>query len=63
MPVLSLQSMTEEERKLFRLYGKLPTNKDIIGQKLKVGPSVSSEMILIRVFSLCFSVVEIHSFS
>lgn len=55
--------MTEEERKLFRLYGKLPTNKDIIGQKLKVGPSVSSEMILIRVFSLCFSVVEIHSFS
>lgn len=30
------QSLTEEEQKLFRLYGKLPTRKDILGNKLKV---------------------------
>lgn len=32
---LSTQSLTEEEQKLFRLYGKLPTRKDVIGNKLK----------------------------
>ena len=31
------QSLTEEEQKLFRLYGKLPTRKDVVGNKLKVG--------------------------
>jgi len=28
--------MTEEEKKLFSLYGKLPTHKDVLGNKLKV---------------------------
>ncbi|CAG8634677.1 120_t:CDS:2, partial [Acaulospora colombiana] len=27
--------LTEEERKLFRLYGRLPTGKDILSHKLK----------------------------
>jgi len=31
-----LQSLSEEEQKLFRLYGKLPNRKDIVGNKLKV---------------------------
>lgn len=30
------QSLSEEEQKLFRLYGKLPNRKDIVGNKLKV---------------------------
>ena len=30
------QSMTEEEQKLFRLYGKLPNKKDLLQNKLKV---------------------------
>lgn len=30
------QSLSEEEQKLFRLYGKLPTRKDLVGNKLKV---------------------------
>ncbi|KAF9583281.1 hypothetical protein BGW38_009845 [Lunasporangiospora selenospora] len=29
------QSMTEQEQKLQRMYGKLPTRKDVLGQKLK----------------------------
>ena len=29
--------MTEEEQKLFRLYGKLPNKKDLLQNKLKVG--------------------------
>lgn len=28
--------MTEEEQKLFRLYGKLPNKKDLLQNKLKV---------------------------
>jgi hypothetical protein len=28
--------LSEEEKKLFRLYGKLPTHKDVLGNKLKV---------------------------
>lgn len=30
------KAMTEEEQKLFRLYGKLPSKKDILKNKLKV---------------------------
>jgi hypothetical protein len=30
-----LQSLTEEEQKLFRLYGKLPSKKDLLQTKLK----------------------------
>lgn len=33
------QSMTEEEQKAFRLYGKLPNRKDLMANKLKVRPS------------------------
>jgi hypothetical protein len=32
----SPQSLTAEEQKLFRLYGKLPSKKDILKNKLKV---------------------------
>ncbi|WFD01626.1 hypothetical protein MOBT1_000302 [Malassezia obtusa] len=32
---LTHQSLTEEEQKLFRLYGKLPTRKDLLANKLK----------------------------
>ncbi|KAM0715275.1 hypothetical protein Q7P37_008773 [Cladosporium fusiforme] len=32
---LSHQSLTEEEQKLFRLYGKLPNKKDLLQNKLK----------------------------
>lgn len=31
----STQSLTEEEQKLFRLYGKLPNKKDLLQNKLK----------------------------
>lgn len=30
------QQLSEEERKLFRMYGKLPDGKDLLGHKLKV---------------------------
>ena len=42
----SSQSMTEEEQKLFRLYGKLPNKKDLLQNKLKV-----SQVLLIKVQS------------
>ncbi|PWN45431.1 Endosulfine-domain-containing protein, partial [Ceraceosorus guamensis] len=32
---VDISSLTEEEQKLFRLYGKLPTRKDVVGNKLK----------------------------
>jgi hypothetical protein len=32
--------LSEEEQKLFRLYGKLPSKKDILQNKLKVSHSV-----------------------
>jgi len=32
---IDLDKLTEEEKKLFRLYGKLPTGKDILSHKLK----------------------------
>ncbi|PWN28174.1 Endosulfine-domain-containing protein [Jaminaea rosea] len=32
---VDINSLTEEEQKLFRLYGKLPNRKDVIGNKLK----------------------------
>lgn len=35
LPISSLQSLSEEEQKLFRLYGKLPNRKDVLGNKLK----------------------------
>lgn len=31
-----LQQLTEEEQKVFRLYGKLPDRKDLLDRKLKV---------------------------
>ena len=31
-----LQSLSEEEQKVFRLYGKLPDRKDLLANKLKV---------------------------
>jgi len=34
--ILFKQKLTEEEKKLFRLYGKLPTGKDVLSHKLKV---------------------------
>lgn len=36
---LRQQSLTEEEQKLFRLYGKLPDKKNLLGNKLKVSSS------------------------
>ena len=33
---LSEQSLSEEEQKVFRLYGKLPNKKDLLQNKLKV---------------------------
>lgn len=44
------QSLTEEEQKLFRLYGKLPNRKDLLGNKLKVSWHSLSE-------STCYSSV------
>ncbi|CAO1614299.1 unnamed protein product [Parajaminaea phylloscopi] len=32
---VDISSLSEEEQKLFRLYGKLPNRKDILGNKLK----------------------------
>jgi len=32
---IDISSLTEEEQKLFRLYGKLPSKKDILSNKLK----------------------------
>lgn len=32
-----LQKLTEEEQKLFRLYGKLPTHKNVLTKMQKVG--------------------------
>ncbi|OZJ06794.1 hypothetical protein BZG36_00165 [Bifiguratus adelaidae] len=32
---VDLSTMTEEEKKLFRLYGKIPNQKDVLGHKLK----------------------------
>ncbi|KAF8458853.1 camp-regulated phosphoprotein/endosulfine conserved region-domain-containing protein, partial [Terfezia claveryi] len=32
---VDINSLSEEEQKLFRLYGKLPSRKDVLGQKLK----------------------------
>ncbi|WFC99195.1 hypothetical protein MYAM1_001939 [Malassezia yamatoensis] len=32
---VDVSSLTEEEQKLFRLYGKLPTKKDLLANKLK----------------------------
>ncbi|CAO1624453.1 unnamed protein product [Jaminaea pallidilutea] len=32
---VDINSLSEEEQKLFRLYGKLPNRKDILGNKLK----------------------------
>jgi len=34
-PVCLIQSLSEEEAKLFRLYGKLPNKKDLLQNKLK----------------------------
>lgn len=33
--VICIQSLSEEEQKLFRLYGKLPNKKDLLGKKLQ----------------------------
>ena len=35
-PVCLLQTLTEEERKLFSLYGKLPTHKNVLTKIQKV---------------------------
>ncbi|KAI8997646.1 camp-regulated phosphoprotein/endosulfine conserved region-domain-containing protein [Pilobolus umbonatus] len=32
---VDVSQLTEEERKLFRMYGKLPDRKDLLGHKLK----------------------------
>ncbi|UZJ51152.1 hypothetical protein CBS101457_000472 [Exobasidium rhododendri] len=32
---VDVNSLTEEEKKLFSLYGKLPTHKNVLGNKLK----------------------------
>lgn len=44
----TLQKLTEEEQKLFRLYGKLPTHKNVLTKMQKVRPrrlrSVSSRV-------------------
>ncbi|KAI9488508.1 camp-regulated phosphoprotein/endosulfine conserved region-domain-containing protein [Zychaea mexicana] len=32
---IDLSQLNEEERKLFRMYGKLPDRKDLLGHKLK----------------------------
>merc|ERR1712130_1006554 len=32
---IDISSLTEEEQKVFRLYGKLPTRKDLLANKLK----------------------------
>lgn len=35
---LTAQSLSEEEQKVFRLYGKLPDRRDLLENKLKVRP-------------------------
>ena len=37
-----MQSLTEEEQKLFRLYGKLPNKKDLLQNKLQVALYICS---------------------
>lgn len=37
----STQSLSEQEQKLYRLYGKLPTRKDLLSNKLKVRPRLA----------------------
>ncbi|SAL99967.1 hypothetical protein [Absidia glauca] len=32
---VDISQLTDEERKLFKMYGKLPDRKDLIGHKLK----------------------------
>lgn len=39
--------MTEEEQKLFRLYGKLPNKKDLLQNKLKVSPPFKSTISIV----------------
>lgn len=36
MQTLTAQSLSEEEQKVFRLYGKLPDRRDLLENKLKV---------------------------
>jgi hypothetical protein len=38
MPV---QSLSPDEQRLLRLYGKMPTKKDVLQNKLKVGCLIS----------------------
>jgi len=33
-----MQKLSPDEARLFRLYGKLPNKKDLLQNKLKVGP-------------------------
>lgn len=35
-----MQKLTEEEQKLFRLYGKLPTHKNVINKMQKVSIAI-----------------------
>jgi hypothetical protein len=36
--------MSEQEAKLFRLYGKLPNKKDLLQNKLKVCPTICASL-------------------
>ena len=49
---LSEQSLSEEEQKVFRLYGKLPNKKDLLQNKLKVSskiPCARPMMLMLRI--------------
>lgn len=39
------QSLSPDEQRLFRLYGKLPNKKDLLQNKLKVGAFLGPSMI------------------
>ena len=39
------QKLSEEEQKIFRLYGKMPNTKDLLQNKFKVRPLHSNTMI------------------
>ncbi|KAF8270817.1 camp-regulated phosphoprotein/endosulfine conserved region-domain-containing protein [Lactarius quietus] len=52
---VDISSLTEEEKKLFRLYGKLPTHKNVLTKMQKVPTWISS--LFLR---MCLSVVRLH---
>jgi hypothetical protein len=46
MTITTVQKMSEEEQKLFRLYGKLPTHKNVLTKMQGVRHSPSSPIVI-----------------